>query len=122
MFVLETVDVASSSMSCNRGAGGQTARVSIYFHKKIVKSIFLSLQVSIKTREGFVFKGVVRPPNEIVSMEGGDFFGDFVENVPLSSNPVKTSACGGYGVNIVGKIFPKVNSNDFLFQVFQTQF
>lgn len=113
MFVLETVDVASSSMSCNRGAGGQTARVSIYFHKQIVKSIFLSLQVSIKTREGFVFKGVVRPPNEIVSMEGGDFFGDFVENVPLSSNPVKTSACGGYGVNIVGKIFPKVNSNDF---------
>lgn len=65
-------------------------------------------QVSIKTREGFVFKGVVRPPNEIVSMEGGDFFGDFVEHVPLDSNPVKTSACGGYGVNIVGKIFPKV--------------
>ena len=27
VFVLETVDVASSSMSCNRGAGGQTARV-----------------------------------------------------------------------------------------------
>ena len=31
VFVLETVDVESSSMSCNRGAGGQTARVSIYF-------------------------------------------------------------------------------------------
>ena len=67
-----------------------------------------TLQVSIKTREGFVFKGVVRPPSEIVSMEGGDFFGDFVEKVSLDSNPVRTSACGGYGVNIVGKIFPKV--------------
>ena len=66
------------------------------------------MQVSIKTREGFVFKGVVRPPSEIVSMEGGDFFGDFVDNVSLASHPVKTSACGGYGVNIVGKIFPKV--------------
>ena len=41
-------------------------------------------------------------------MEGGDFFGDFVDNVSLASHPVKTSACGGYGVNIVGKIFPKV--------------
>ena len=50
----------------------------------------------------------MRPPNEIVSMEGGDFFGDFVENVSLASHPVKTSACGGYGVNIVGKIFPEV--------------
>ena len=68
----------------------------------------MSLQVSIKTREGFVFKGIVRPPSEIVSMEGGDFFGDFVDNVSLASHPVKTSACGGYGVNIVGKIFPKV--------------
>ena len=69
-----------------------------------------------------MFKGVVRPPNEIVSMEGGDFFGDFVENVPLSSNPVKTSACGGYGVNIVGKIFPKVKSNDFSFKYFKLNF
>ena len=31
---------------------------------------------------------------------------DFVENVPLGSNPTKT--CGGYGVNTVGNIFPKV--------------
>ena len=74
----------------------------------------MSVQVSIKTREGFVFKGVVRPPNEIVSMEGGDFFGDFVENVSLASHPVKTSACGGYGVNIVGKIFPKVKPSHLL--------
>ena len=82
----------------------------------IIMHHILLLQVSIKTREGFVFKGVVRPPNEIVSMEGGDFFGDFVEHVPLDSNPVKTSACGGYGVNIVGKIFPKVdrvNTNNY---------
>ena len=104
-------------MSCNRGAGGQTARVSIYCDK-MVTSIIISLQVSIKTREGFVFRGVVRPPNEIVSMEGGDFFGDFVENVPLNSNPVKTSACGGYGVNIVGKIFPKVKPSHLLVKIF----
>ena len=79
----------------------------------IIMHHILLLQVSIKTREGFVFKGVVRPPNEIVSMEGGDFFGDFVENVSLASHPVKTSACGGYGVNIVGKIFPKVKPSHF---------
>ena len=46
-------------------------------------------QVSIKTREGFVFKGVVRPPDEIVSMRGGDFYADFVANISLESNPIK---------------------------------
>ena len=29
VFVLDTVDVESSSMSCNKGAGGQTAKVII---------------------------------------------------------------------------------------------
>ena len=55
-----------------------------------------------------MFRGVVRPPHEIVSMEGGDFFADFAANVLLGSSPDKTTACGGYGSNIVGKTFPKV--------------
>ena len=29
VFVYETVDVASSSMSCNKGSGGKTAKVII---------------------------------------------------------------------------------------------
>ena len=33
---------------------------------------------------------------------------ELVENVPLGSNPAKTKTCGGYGINIMGKIFPKV--------------
>ena len=33
---------------------------------------------------------------------------NFVENVPLVSSPSVTSRCGGYGVNIVGNIFQKV--------------
>ena len=34
--------------------------------------------------------------------------GDFVENVPLDSSPAVASKCGGYGANIVGKMFKKV--------------
>ena len=33
---------------------------------------------------------------------------ELVENVSLGSNPAKTKTCGGYGVNIMGKIFQKV--------------
>ena len=36
-----------------------------------------------------MFKGVVRPPDEIVSMRGGDFYADFVANISLESNPIK---------------------------------
>ena len=59
---------------------------------------------------------------EIISQ--WDFFGDFVDKVSLASHPVKTSACGGYGVNIVGKIFPKVMLSqrqllEFLYRVTQ---
>ena len=79
----------ASTVSCNKGAKGKTGKVSI------------------KTKEGFVFKGVVRPPNEIVSMVGGDFFADFVANISLESQPDSIKGCGGYGVNIVGKQFPK---------------
>ena len=89
VFIYEDVDLESSTVSCNKGAGGKTAKVSM------------------KTKEGFVFKGVVRPPNEIVKMEGGDFFADFYKNVSVETQPTKISGCGGYGVNIVGKKFPK---------------
>ena len=61
-------------------------------------------QVSIKTREGFVFKGVVRPPDEIVSMRGGDFYADFVANISLESNPIKV----GDQSNIIFKILEKL--------------
>ena len=88
-FVYETVDLNSSYVDCNKGAGGKTAKVSI------------------KTKEGFIFKGVVRPPNEIVSMNGGDFYADFVKNVSLESNLIKSDGCAGYGVDIIGKTFPK---------------
>ena len=55
-------------------------------------------QVSIKTREGFVFKGVVRPPDEIVSMRGGDFYADFVANISLESNPIKVGSSQSYSI------------------------
>ena len=89
VFIYEHVDLNSSSVSCNKGAKGKTGRVSI------------------KTKEGYVFSGVVRPPNEIVSMSGGDFYGDFFANVSLDSVPVKNDGCAGYGTEIVGKKFPK---------------
>jgi len=89
VFVYETVDLNSSSVSCNKGVGGKTGKVSI------------------KTKEGFIFKGVIKPPNEIISMEGGDFYADFFKNVSIESNPVKEDGCGGYGLEIVGKTFPK---------------
>ena len=38
VFVLDTVDVESSSMSCNKGAGGQTAKV-INFNKIVAHLI-----------------------------------------------------------------------------------
>ena len=45
---------------------------------------------------------------------------DFVENVPLGSNPTKT--CGGYGVNIMGKTFPKVEIEVIHAQYFNPSF
>ena len=54
-----------------------------------------------------MYVGVIKPPNEIISMEGGDFYADFFKNVSIESNPVKEDGCGGYGLEIVGKTFPK---------------
>ena len=48
-----------------------------------------------------MFKGVVRPPDEIVSMRGGDFYADFVANISLESNPIKV---GDQSVIIVFKV------------------
>ena len=45
---------------------------------------------------------------------------DFVENVPLGSNPTKT--CGGYGDNIMGKTFPKVEIEVIHAQYFNPSF
>ena len=89
VFIYEHVDLNSSTVSCSKGAKGKTGKVSI------------------KTKEGYVFNGVVRPPNEIVSMNGGDFYGDFFANVTLESELIKNVGCGGYGTEIVGKKFPK---------------
>ena len=89
VFANTDVDLRASSVSCNRGAGGKTGTVNI------------------RTEEGFVFEGVIKPPRKIMSMTGGDIYGSFFSNVSMDSNPIKTTACGGYGTNIVGKSFPR---------------
>ena len=59
VFVYGVVNLESSSMSCNKGAGGKTGAVDI------------------TTPEGYKFTGVVKPPNKIIQMTGGDLF-DFL--------------------------------------------
>ena len=54
VFVYGVVNLESSSMSCNKGAGGKTG------------------VVDITTPEGYKFTGVVKPPNKIIQMTGGD--------------------------------------------------
>ena len=78
VFLYDTVDIQSSSMSCPRGFGGQTA------------------SVEITSSEGYKFSGVVKPPRKIMSMTGGDIFGGFVANVNLETDPIVAHGCGGY--------------------------
>ena len=89
VFIYETVDLESSSVRCNKGVKGKTAKVTI------------------KTEEGFVFQGVVKPPNKIMSMSGGDFYADIYANVSVESNPIKTIGCGGYNGDFVGRKTPR---------------
>ena len=84
VFLYDTVDIRSSSMSCPRGFGGQTA------------------SVEITSSEGYKFSGVVKPPRKIMSMTGGDVFGGFMANVNLDSDPIVESGCGGYGAEVFG--------------------
>ena len=89
VFIYESVDLESSSLVCNKGAKGKNARVSLV------------------TPEGFTFKGVIKPPNKILSMSGGDFYADIYANVSVESNPIKTTGCGGYNGEIAGRIIPR---------------
>ena len=84
VFLYDTVDIRSSSMSCPRGFGGQTA------------------SVEITSSEGYKFSGVVKPPRKIMSMSGGDIFGGFMANVNLETDPIVESGCGGYGAEVFG--------------------
>ena len=56
VFTGDIVNLNSSTMSCKGKGGKKTAKVSL------------------KTAEGFSFSGVVKPPNTIVSLAGGDLF------------------------------------------------
>ena len=89
VFIYESVDLSSSSVSCNKGVKGKSTKVNLV------------------TPEGFSFKGVIKPPSKIVSMSGGDFYADIYANVSAESNPVKTTGCGGYNGEIVGKKIPR---------------
>ena len=84
VFLYDTVDIRSSSMSCPRGFGGQTGNVEI------------------TSSEGYKFSGVVKPPRKIMSMTGGDVFGGFMANVNLDSDPIVEIGCGGYGAELFG--------------------
>ena len=89
VFIYESVDLGSSSVNCNKGAKGKNAKVKLV------------------TPEGFSFKGVIKPPDRIISMSGGDFYADIYANVSVESTPIKTTGCGGYNGEIVGRIIPR---------------
>eukprot|EP00091_Calanus_sinicus_P013987 TRINITY_DN3118_c0_g1_i2.p1 TRINITY_DN3118_c0_g1~~TRINITY_DN3118_c0_g1_i2.p1 ORF type:complete len:158 (+),score=45.99 TRINITY_DN3118_c0_g1_i2:461-934(+) len=60
-------------------------------------------KVNLKTPEGFSFSGVVKPPKEIVSLAGGDLFGEIYKNISTESKQRYKSHCGGYNGEIEGK-------------------
>ena len=79
VFTKTDVDLEKSSVLCNKDARGKKAKVDT------------------KTDEGYIFKGLIQPPNKIVKMTGGDYFEDFMDQ-RIAEDPEDEgeAACGGF--------------------------
>merc|ERR1711892_1120243 len=86
VFTGDLVNLNSTEMSC-KGKG------------KVKKAVKIKLQ----TPEGFIFTGSVKPPKTIVSLVGGDLFGEEYKNISTVSKREYSSHCGGYNGQIEGK-------------------
>jgi len=84
VFTGEVVDLTSSTVSC-KGKSGKSGKATL------------------KTPEGFIFNVVVKPPKTIVSLAGGDTFGEDYKNVTTESKRRYSPHCGGYDGEIEGK-------------------
>jgi len=84
VFTGEIVNLDNSVMSC-KGKSKKSAKVSL------------------TTPQGFIFKGVVKPPNTIVSLAGGDLFREEYKNISSTSKFQHSPHCGGYDGVIEGK-------------------
>ena len=85
VFTRDIVNLDSSVMSC-KGKGKAKAA-----------------KVSLKTPEGYIFSGVVKPPKKIVSLAGGDLFGEEYKNISTEAKREYGRHCGGYDGEIEGK-------------------
>ena len=86
VFTGDKVNMDSSTMSC-KGKGKA---------KKATK-------VKLQTPEGFVFTGLIKPPKAIMSLKGGDIFGEEYKNISTESKREYGSHCGGYNGEIEGR-------------------
>ena len=78
VFTKTDVDLEKSSVLCNKETKGKKAKVDT------------------KTDEGYMFKGLIQPPNKIVKMSGGDYFEDFMDQMAEDSEDEGEAACGGF--------------------------
>merc|ERR1719268_185349 len=92
-FTGDIVNITSSTMSC-KGKSSKAAKVKI------------------TTPEGFIFSGEVIPPKTIVSLTGGDMFGEEFKNISTESKRVYRSHCGGYNGEVEGRKFRGYTTTD----------
>ena len=83
-FTGDIVNLSSTTMSCK----GKSKK---------------SGKVTLKTPEGFIFNGVVKPPRTIVKLAGGDLFGEEYKNISTETKRELSTHCGGYNGEIEGR-------------------
>ena len=78
VFTRADVDLEKSSVICDKDTKGKKAKVNI------------------KTKEGYIFKGIVELPNKILKMTGGDYFEQYIsEKIKEDSEYDGEPVCGG---------------------------
>ena len=95
VFSGDMVNLENSTMSCKGKGKGKPTKVSLI------------------TPEGFSFSGMVKPPKTIMSLGGGDVFGEVYKNISTAAKSQGyKSHCGGYNGELEGRKFRGYTTTD----------
>merc|ERR1711892_1070570 len=95
VFSGDMVNLENSTMSCKGKGKGKPTKVNLI------------------TPEGLSFSGLVKPPKTIMSLGGGDIFGEVFKNISTEAKSQGyKSHCGGYNGELEGRQFRGYTTTD----------